>query len=288
MRIVSFETAGEERIGIKADDYVIDLSIAAPELPTTLLELLELDSDLNRLLDGVAANAAIESRIAIEQLNYRPVIAKPGKIICIGRNYAAHAVEGGVAPPEYPEIFLRCSDSLIGHQSPILRPKNSSKLDYEGEIAAVIGKTARHIKAEHGLDYVAGYSLFNDATLRDYQRKSSQWTIGKNFDDTGAFGPEFVSADELPPGMHAVELQTRLNGEVMQNASTADFIFPMAKLIEILSECLTLRPGDVIITGTPAGVGYVRKPPVFMKPGDIIEIEAAGLGTLRNTIEDEQ
>lgn len=287
MRIVSFECEGKNRIGLKVGDEVIDVSIAAKGLPQDLLGLLQSNLDVQKELNSLIEHCPQEAKRSSKDLRFTSLIQHPPKIICIGRNYAAHAVEGGVEPPTYPEIFLRCAESLIGHEEPIIRPRCSDKLDYEGEIAAIIGKKARHVKEQDGLDYIAGYALFNDATIRDYQRKSSQWTIGKNFDGTGAFGPEFVTADELPAGMDGIQLQTRLNGEVMQNASTSDFIFPMAKLIEILSECMTLLPGDVIITGTPAGVGYVRNPPVFMKPGDVIEVEAKGLGILRNTIEDE-
>jgi 2-keto-4-pentenoate hydratase/2-oxohepta-3-ene-1,7-dioic acid hydratase in catechol pathway len=287
MRIVSFECAGENRLGIKVGDEVIDLAIASNDYPKDLLSLLQSKLDIANDFKALVEQCPQEAKRSYHDLKFTPLIQRPPKIICIGRNYAAHAVEGGVEPPTYPEIFLRCSESLIGHEAAIIRPRCSDKLDYEGEIAVIIGKKARHIKQQEGLDYIAGYALFNDATVRDYQRKSSQWTIGKNFDGTGAFGPEFVTADELPPGMVGVQLQTRLNGEVMQDANTSDLIFPMAKLIEILSECMTLLPGDVIITGTPSGVGYVRRPPVYMKPGDVIEIEAKGLGILRNTIEDE-
>ncbi|CAM3056712.1 fumarylacetoacetate hydrolase family protein [Vibrio rarus] len=287
MRIISFEHAAQQRIGLKVGSQVIDLSVADPTLPQDLVSLLQSEQDLQSRLANIVDNAPEQAYLQLSDIQFRPLITRPGKIICIGRNYAAHAVEGGAKPPSYPEIFMRGAESLVAHQANIIRPTCSDKLDYEGEIAAIIGKKARHVKAEQGLNYIAGYSLFNDATVRDYQRKSSQWTIGKNFDDTGAFGPEFVSADELPLGVSGIQLQTRLNGQVMQDANTSDFIFPMASLIEILSECMTLLPGDVIITGTPAGVGYVRTPPVFMKPGDVIEIEAQGLGILSNTVVDE-
>ncbi|MEI6896643.1 MAG: fumarylacetoacetate hydrolase family protein [Psychromonas sp.] len=288
MRIVSFEYEGKSHLGIKVGDEVIDMNIVAKDLPTDLLGLLQSGLDIKQDLSALIENAPQRAKYLSKDLRFTPLIPHPPKIICIGRNYAAHAVEGGVAPPTYPEIFLRCSTSLIGHEEDIIRPRCSDKLDYEGEIVAIIGKKARHVKEQDGLDYIAGYALFNDATVRDYQRKSSQWTIGKNFDGTGAFGPEFVTADELPLGMVGVQLQTRLNGELMQDANTSDLIFPMAKLIEILSECMTLLPGDIIITGTPAGVGYVRKPAVYMKPGDVVEIEVKGLGILRNTIKEEQ
>jgi len=287
MRFVSFEHNGDIRLGVLKGEEVIDLSLVDANLPTDLVALLEA-GDAGMASAKEAVDTAPDSaKLAAQGLAFAPLIPRPPKLICIGRNYAAHAAEGGADTPTYPEIFYRGATSLIGHHCPIIKPTCSDKLDYEGEIVAVVGKKARHVTEQNGLDYIAGYALFNDATLRDYQRFSSQWTIGKNFDGTGAFGPEFVTADELPAGMHGVQLETRLNGELMQSANTADLVFPMAKLIAILSECMTLEPGDIIITGTPAGVGYVRKPPVFMKAGDVCEVSAEGLGTLVNTVEDE-
>ena len=232
-------------------------------------------------------NAGSDSRLPYEGLTFLPLIPRPPKIICIGRNYAAHALEGGAEPPTYPEVFYRGATTLIGHNQPIIRPQCSDKLDYEAELVAIVGKRARHISKADGLSVIAGYALFNEATLRDYQRKSSQWTIGKNFDNTGAFGPEFVSADELPAGGHGLRIQSRLNGTVMQDANTAEFIFPVDQLVANLSECMTLEPGDIIVTGTPAGVGYARTPPIFMKDGDICEVEVEGVGILSNPVKDE-
>lgn len=287
MRIVSFSHNGLNKIGCPTDNKVIDLSIADPSLPTNLLALLELGSEAMKQAKTASKSASSDAFISIDDISYLPLIPRPPKVICIGRNYAAHAIEGGAEPPSYPEVFYRGSSSLIAHNAPIIAPKCSDKLDYEAELVAIVGRKARHIAKEDGLSYVAGYSLFNDATLRDYQRKSSQWTIGKNFDDTGAFGPEFVSADELPEGANGLRIQSRLNGEIMQDASTADFIFPIDDLIAKLSECMTLEPGDVIVTGTPAGVGYARKPPIYMKDGDICEVEIEGIGILSNPIKDE-
>jgi 2-keto-4-pentenoate hydratase/2-oxohepta-3-ene-1,7-dioic acid hydratase in catechol pathway len=176
---------------------------------------------------------------------------------------------------------------MTAHLSPIVRPKVSDKLDYEAELAFIVGKKARHLTLDNALDCVAGYSIFNDGSIRDYQRKTTQWTIGKNFDRTGAFGPWLVTPDELPLGCHGLNIQSRLNGQVMQNANTKDFLWGVAETIVLISECMTLEPGDVVITGTPAGVGYARTPPVFMKPGDICEIEIESIGVLRNTITDE-
>ncbi|MEM9682606.1 MAG: fumarylacetoacetate hydrolase family protein [Pseudomonadota bacterium] len=287
MRLLSFQRDGAARVGVRHGDGVVDLSVAAPDLPGSLIGLLQGgDSEMERAL-GAAKSSGNDARVALDGLSYLPLIPVPPKILCIGRNYAAHAAEGGADTPTYPEVFYRAPTSLIAHEQPIIRPTCSDKLDYEGELVAVVGKTARHVQESDALSIIAGYSLFNDGSLRDYQRKSSQWTMGKNFDRTGAFGPEFVSADELPPGAHGVRIQTRLNGETMQDANTEDLVFPIARLVAILSECMTLEPGDVIVTGTPSGVGYARTPPVFMKDGDVCEIEVDGVGVLRNPVKDE-
>src|SRR5260370_2523862 len=200
-------------------------------------------------------------------IEFLPPLLNSGKIICIGLNYVDHSLESGFKPPEYPEVFVRFNSSLIGHMAPIIRPALSVQLDYEGELAAIIGKAGRHIPKESALEHVAGYSLFNDASIRDYQLKASQWTVGKNFDATGAFGPAFITADELPPGCKGLHFETHLNEMVVQKATIDDLIFDVESLVSILSEVLTLAPGDVIITGTPGGVGLARKPPLWMKPG---------------------
>jgi acylpyruvate hydrolase len=229
-----------------------------------------------------------DTKIDMSLVKLLPPIQRPGKIICIGRNYAAHAAEGGAETPKYPEIFYRGPNTLIAHGEPIIRPKCSNQLDFEAELVVVIGKKAKHIVEADVGSVIAGYSIFNEGTLRDYQRKSSQWTIGKNFDSTGPFGPEIVTSDEVPKGAKGLRIQSRLNGKVMQDANTDDLIFNIHNLIYRLSECMTLEPGDIIVSGTPAGVGYARTPPIFMKPGDVIEIEVEGIGVLTNTIEDEK
>ncbi len=227
------------------------------------------------------------TRIDMAAITFLPPIDNPGRIWCIGLNYADHSAESGFAVPTYPAIFSRFTSSLMGHGAPIVRPKVSTQLDYEGELVAVIGKAGRYIPKEQALDYVAGYSLFNDASIRDYQFKSAQWTLGKNFDDSGAFGPVFVTSDELPPGANGLRIQTRLNGVVVQDASTASLIFDVATLVSMLSEAVQMLPGDIIVTGTPAGVGLARKPPLFMKHGDVCEVEVERIGILRNPVTDE-
>lgn len=230
-----------------------------------------------------AANHQPGEEITLSEVTLLAPVPRPGKVICIGLNYRAHAKEGGFPIPDYPAVFLRGATSLIGSGADMIYPECSDKLDFEAELAVVIGKTATNV-GSNALDYVAGYSCFNDGSLRDFQRKSTQWTIGKNFDATGGFGPELVTSGELPAGAAGLRIVSRLNGEIMQDSNTADMIFDVASLVAILSEAMTLEPGDVIATGTPSGVGYARKPPVFMRPGDRIEVEIERIGTLTNTV----
>ncbi len=285
MRIVAFQKAGGAAIGVRRDDFVVDLSVAAPELPQTLRGLLV--SNALPAAQAPASAAAADARLTFGALVLLPPIPDPPKILCVGRNYAEHAKEGGAEVPAYPDIFMRSRLSLVGAGQPIIRPPVSHQLDYEGELLAVIGKNVHRVDEQGALNAVAGYSIFNDATLRDYQRRTGQWTMGKNFDGTGGFGPEFVTADEVSPGGVGLRLQTRLNGEVMQDTNTDDMVFPVATALSIISEAMSLEPGDLLATGTPSGVGYARKPPVWMKPGDTVEVEIESIGTLRNPIEDE-
>ncbi len=284
MKLLTFSHNGLEQVGVRRDDQVIPLSSVAPDLPGSMLGLLA-GGHIDALQSKV--NSYDGATIAVDEVEYQILIPRPGKVICIGRNYAAHAAEGGAETPTFPEVFFRGPTSLVAHQGTIVRPKCSEMLDFEGEIALVIGTSCRHATEANALDFVAGYTLFNEATIRNYQKFSSQWTIGKNFDDTGAFGPELVTSDELPDGIVGMNLMTRLNGELMQDGQTDDLVFPVRALIKILSECMTLEPGDVVVTGTPAGVGYARKPPIWMKAGDTVEIEVPGIGKLVNTIKDE-
>ncbi|MDB5405550.1 MAG: fumarylacetoacetate hydrolase family protein [Rhodospirillales bacterium] len=238
---------------------------------------------LRRAYDALAGAPPL----AAGSFKFLPPIGKPPKIICVGLNYADHTKESPYEQPSYPTLFPRFASSLIGHGAAIVRPRVSEQLDYEGEMVAIIGKGGRHIAKDKALDHVAGWSIFNEASIRDYQFKSPQWTVGKNFDATGAFGPSFVSADEVPAGGKGLKLETRLNGVTVQSASTSDMLFDVATQIATISEAITLEPNDVIVTGTPAGVGFARKPPLFMKAGDVCEVEIEGLGILRNPIVDE-
>ena len=285
MRIVAFDKNGSHRIGVRRGVYVVDLSEAAPSLPKTLRGLL-----MNDLLDEAckaAEKASNETHLLLSELTLLPPIPDPLKFLCVGRNYAEHAKEGGARISEYPDIFMRSHLSIIGPGAPIIRPKVSTNLDFEGELMAIIGKKVFQTNEALALSAIAGYSIFNDVTLRDYQRRTSQWTMGKNFNGTGPFGPEFVSADELPIGCMGVEIQTRLNGSIMQNANTNDMVFSVAATIAYLTQAMTLEPGDLIATGTPSGVGYARNPPLWMEPGDTIEVEIEGIGVLSNPIVDE-
>lgn len=218
---------------------------------------------------------------------FLPPVTGSSKMICVGLNYVDHSAETGFKVPDYPTVFPRFHSSLVGHLAPIIKPASSDQLDYEGEVAVVLSKGGRYISPGDALDHVLGYSIFNDASVRDFQLRTPQWTIGKNFDGTGAFGPTLVTADELPAGAAGLDVTTRLNGTVVQKANTNDLVFSVAKLISDLSQTMTLEAGDTIITGTPAGVGAGRKPPLWMKNGDVCEVEVEGIGILRNTIKNE-
>jgi acylpyruvate hydrolase len=283
MRIVNFETEGGP--GIAADDGSgwHGLTERDSGFPGTLPELIARGADLLRIGTDLQPMHAID----LNAVRILPPVPKPPKILCVGLNYNDHLAESGLKQPVYPEIFARFATGLIAHREPIRRPRESSALDYEAELAVVIGRGGRRIPHDRALDHVAGYSLFNDATIRDFQLRTPQWTMGKNFDATGAFGPWLVTPDAVPPGADRLRIQGRLNGRVMQDARTDQLIFNVPTLITTISVAMSLEPGDVIITGTPGGVGAARKPPVFMQPGDVFEVEIGGLGVLSNPVQDE-
>jgi 2-keto-4-pentenoate hydratase/2-oxohepta-3-ene-1,7-dioic acid hydratase in catechol pathway len=287
MRIVGFEAGGSPRLGIIENDTVIDLQVVDSRMPADLGEWLRAnDGDLAPLAD-LARRASASARRPLSQIRFGMPVARPGKILCLGLNYLEHAKEGGHARPQFPSVFLRCLTSLVPHQSQILRPSVSETLDYEAELVAIIGRRAKHVKAGDALACVAGYACFNDGSVRAFQRRTTQWDMGKNFDRTGGFGPWMVSADELPPGAKGLHIESRLNGRVLQSDNTANMIFPVAETIADLTQGITLEPGDLVVTGTPSGVGHARKPPLWMRPGDVCEIEIDGIGVLRNPIADE-
>lgn len=284
MRLVTFEKDASARLGVLAGDEIADLSGRAGA-PVSLFDLLQAGGDAVASVKPLLEKAP---RLPLSGVKLLPVIPRPGKIICLGLNYAEHAAEGGREKPDYPNFFMRSATTLIGHGAAIPRPRVSEQLDFEAELAAIIGRRVpRHVAKADALSYVAGYACFNDVSVRDYQRRTPQWTIGKNFDGTGPFGPAFVTADELPQGATGLKIESRLNGKVMQSANTRDMIFPVDETIMLLSECMTLEPGDVLVMGTPAGVGFARTPPVWMKAGDTIEVEIEGVGLLSNPVVDE-
>jgi len=282
MRFIAFQHHGRPALGLRAGQEVINLT--AEGLPSSLDELLRGGGDALATAKRTANSARI--RVPIEGLIWLPPVQAPSKAIAVGLNFTSHAAESKFEPPKWPVLFNRFPSSWVGHDQPLIRPHVSTQFDYEGEIVVVIGKAGRYIDKAKALEHVAGYSLFNDGSIRDYQFKSAQWMMGKNFDQSGSFGPEFVTADELPPGATGLKLLTRLNGEVLQEADTSDMIFDVATLVSFCSEPFALQPGDIIIAGTPAGVGFARNPQVFMKAGDVCTVEVEGIGLLSNPIVD--
>jgi len=222
-------------------------------------------------------------RIPVAEAEFLPVIPHPGRIICVGINFMPHIIEMGREPPEYPWLFVRWPDSQVGHRQPLVKPLASQKYDFEGELAVIIGKTARHVRAADALNYVAGYSCFMDGSVRDWQNHGSQFTPGKNFKSSGSFGPWLVTTDEIPDPA-TLNLETRLNGQLMQKAALTELCFDVPSLIEYCSTFAELQPGDVISTGTPGGVGFARKPPVWLQAGDTIEVGIDGIGVLQNPV----
>ncbi len=290
MKIVGFQAKTGSRLGVVEGDQVIDLQEADAKAPSDLGEWLRRhDGDLTPLAD-LAKRAPAGARRPLNGLTYTLPVAQPGKIVCLGLNYLEHVKEGFSRDniPKFPTIFMRCLTSLAAHQQSILRPAMTDSLDYEAELVVIIGRRAKHLTVANALSCIAGYSCFNDGSVREFQRRTSQWDMGKNFDRTGGFGPWMVTADEVPPGGKGLKIESRLNGKVMQSDNTDNMMFPVAETLADISQGMTLEPGDVIVTGTPSGVGFARKPPVWMEHGDVCEIEIEGVGLLRNPIENEK
>ncbi|GAB3645390.1 fumarylacetoacetate hydrolase family protein [Ramlibacter alkalitolerans] len=285
MKLVTLSHAGGPAVGcVEQQDVVV---LPAPPSGQGLVGWLQ--QPAAQLAQAAAqARATPANVVRLSDAKLLPALPRPGKIVCLGLNYADHAAEGGHKKPEYPSFFLRVPSSLAAHGEALLRPRVSDRFDFEAELAVIIGKPGRHLDAQNALDVVAGYTCFNDGSLRDYQRKTTQWTIGKNFDRTGPLGPWVVPASELPPGATGLKIESRLNGQVMQSSNTSNMLSPVVETLCLLTEVMTLEPGDVIAMGTPSGVGYARNPPVFMKAGDRIEIEIEKIGVLANSIVDEE
>ena len=286
MRLVNFKRGREAAIGVRGEAGVVDLSVAAPNLPRDMTGFLAAGKSAMAKAARAARRPPPEA-VVKGRVNYLPPIANPGKIICVGLNYGDHAAEANLTPPDYPVLFLRTAASFVGHRQPLIRPKASRHFDYEAELVVVIGKPGRRIAKSRALDHVAGYTIANEGSVRDFQMRTSQWTIGKNFDRSGALGPEIVTPDELPKGAKGLKIECRLNGKALQSSTTGAMIFDVATLIKEASAIFALEPGDIFVTGTPAGVGFVRKPPIFMKPGDTCEIEIEGIGVLSNPVKAE-
>ena len=287
MRFVSFKKDGKNKIGVRTDAGLVDLSKVDKKIPTDLKGLIAQGKGAMQRAGRAASNAK-PSAIVKGRVSYLTPIQKPDKIFCIGLNYKDHAAEAGLEIPTYPVVFTRFTTSFVAHGQALIRPKASKHFDYEAEMVAVIGKKARNIKKSEALDYVAGYSVANEGSIRDYQMKASQWTIGKNFDSSGSIGPDFVTADELPAGAKGLDVELRLNGNVLQVTNTREMVFDVKTLVYELARAITLMPGDIILTGTGPGVGFVRKPPIFMKQGDRCEVEIEGVGLLSNPVRNEK
>ena len=283
MRLLSFSEGGRESWGAVVGEVVVDLGKALPRYPTL--------ADFIASADYIRRNeivSAVKPGPKLSEIRFLPVIPRPEKIICVVRNYLDHhneALASGLKREitEYPPIFLRVWRSQVGHNEPIIRPKVSDHLDWEGELAVVIGKAGRHISQADAWSHVAGYSIFNDVSVRDWQRHAQQIASGKNFVGTGPFGPWLVTPDNIGDPAK-LKIETRVNGAVMQSSDTSMLIFPIPRLIEYCSTIFDLVPGDVVATGTPAGVGFARKPPIFLKPGDVVEVEIERIGVLRNPV----
>lgn len=276
MRLARVSKDGKIGLAAKSGDRVTVAFDAA---------LADLDSHIAAgTLAEAGAKAAAGEVVDEASLSFLPPVTRPSKIVCMGLNYRDHAEESGLGIPDFPVLFARFPSSLIGHGAPIILPKVSSQLDWEAELVAVLSKGGKNISEAEALAHVAGYSVFNDASIRDYQLRTPQWTAGKNFDDTGAFGPWLVTPEEVPAGAAGLKIECRVNGEVMQSSNTGNLIFDVARTIALLSSFMTLEAGDVLVMGTPGGVGVARNPQVWMKAGDICEVEIEGIGLLSNPI----
>ncbi len=278
MRWMSFAHQGRATFGVLSagGDGVVDIGARSqyPDLKSAIAA---------QALEGLALSARGETAVPLANVSYLPTLPNPDKILCVGLNYKAHQEETGRGGEAYPTIFVRFAGAQMGHNAPMIRPPESNTLDYEGEIAMIIGKRGRRIPKDRALEHVAGFSIYNDGSVREYQRHTSQFTPGKNFASTGGFGPWMMTPDEVGD-LSALELTTRLNGKVMQHSFSSLMVFGFVELIAFCSTFIELVPGDVIVTGTPGGVGSAMKPPVFMDDGDLIEIEVKPIGTLSNRV----
>jgi 2-keto-4-pentenoate hydratase/2-oxohepta-3-ene-1,7-dioic acid hydratase in catechol pathway len=277
VRLVSYRDGVRDTYGAIVDDGVVEVPAISPSLPVTIREAMRLDpAVIDRAVRGREPDRPLAG------LSYLPVIPNPSKIICVGVNYADHRAETSRPVVDYPTLFTRFADTQVGHEQEVRIPRASSVLDYEGELAVIIGGPAYEVDAAHALDHIAGYACYNDLTIRDWQRHTSQFTPGKNFVGVGSFGPWLVTPDEVE--LESLTLETRVNGQVRQSAPITDMIFSVPQLVAYITTFTPLDAGDVIVTGTPGGVGFFRDPPLLLADGDVVEVEISGIGILRNPI----
>jgi len=286
MKLITYQSANGPKLGALSNDQVIDLCSVDSNLPTTMMDLLAAgEAGMTQAAAAIANADSAAHTQPVDQVTLLPPVLRPGKVIALGRNYAAHAKEGGAEPPDYPMLFHKTATSLIGAGGTVIIPAGTERVDFEAELAVIIGKVCKNIEETDAFDYIAGYTVANDITARDWQRLTTQFTAGKMVDTFGPLGPALVTKDEAPDPSN-LRIKSILNGEVMQDGNTTMMIFSVPYLVSYISKISTLEPGDVILTGTPEGVGYARKPPVYMKDGDVITIEIDGLGTLTNPLAD--
>lgn len=283
MHLATIQHSHQTILVMMKDNALFSLKDFIPDAPITMIDLLQRGEDYIDFLEDTWQNAVNLSPINPKNVTFLPPVLST-KMIGVGLNYVSHTKETDFSPPSYPVFFARYPSSIVGHGEPIIAPKESTKTDYEGELAVVIGKRARYIGPDQAHAYIAGYTIFNDVTVRDYQGKSSQWLIGKNFDQSGSMGPYIVTKNALPPLGKGLTIQTFLNKHKMQHESTSNMIFDIATLIATITEAITLDVGDVIITGTPEGVGYRQNPPRYLSPHDHVEVRIEEIGTLHNPV----
>jgi 2-keto-4-pentenoate hydratase/2-oxohepta-3-ene-1,7-dioic acid hydratase in catechol pathway len=280
MRFVTFQQNGAAEPGLLLNDHLLGLKEAGF---STLLQVIEGGTDARRRVEELATNAPTREMFPLAGTRLLAPLARPPKIICVGLNYRDHARECNAEIPKVPTIFSKYSTAVIGPSDEIVLPKRSAEPDYEAEFAVVIGKRGRYISKDNWQEYVFGYTNFNDVSARDYQSATSQWMMGKTFDTFAPMGPAIVTVDEIPDP-HALDIQTIINEEVLQSSNTSEMVFRIPELLEHISSVFTLEPGDVISTGTPAGVGEAKTPPRWLRPGDRVVVRIAGLGELSNTV----
>ena len=282
MRLLAFTKDHQPRIGALTDAGVIDLSLVDATAPTDLGAVIK----AGKLADIAAILAHTDGMVhyQLDKLDLQVPIATPGKILCLGLNYMDHIAEGPFEKQPFPAIFMRSPTSLVAAHKPILAPRMSNTMDYEAELAVIIGQKCKHLTPDNVLDVIAGYSCFNDGSIREYQRHTIQWTMGKNFDQTGPFGPVLVTPDELPPAADGLKIECRLNGQTVQSSTTDMMIFKVVETLVYITEAMTLDAGDIVVMGTPSGVGHGRNPPLWMQDGDVVEVEIEKIGLLSNPV----